>query len=142
MPPGIPDGRCGHPGITVDLWGAPGHCPFAKGSQLLLAGWHALQTLLAWGIVRGDNHCQNPGAEASQTSAPFFWTGLKYSTMFPWPQTLLSMSQRAMVSWRPFPPSCEHCFGSNKLCPIWKARSKKQTLGSQNIYFHTATPES
>lgn len=64
----------GDVGTLESQWtsGVPLALPICQGFPVASGCWHALQTLLAWGIVRGDNHCQNPGAEASQTSAPFF----------------------------------------------------------------------
>lgn len=60
--------------------------------------------------------------------------------MFPWPQKLLSASQKAKLSQLLFPsvPSAlEDCFGSDKLCLIWKVKIKKQSIGIQNIHIHT-----
>lgn len=61
-------------GTLESQWtsGVPLALPICQGCPVASGCWHAFQTLLAWGIVRGDNHSQNPGAEASQTSAPFF----------------------------------------------------------------------
>lgn len=89
---------------------------------------------------QADKHSQHPEAEAGQTSSPFLdGSGVLDNVSLVSKAALCAPESHGsrLLS----PSALDDCFGSNKLCLIWKVKIKKRSLGNQNIHF-TLLPQS